>query len=150
MTDPNDPIRNQSVPSPLERDNPSGYELDDPLEEDKDSPVNGLTHRYPDRVLMLTTPNCSMYCRYCTRKRATLTRGGWEGISKDDERMIEYIRQHTEIKDVVVTEPGSGYSSPPKVTVKGFDDVQFQVTLRFVKDLKKNGGIESVRLVDAP
>ena len=54
-----------------------------------------------------------------------------------------------EIKDVVVTEPGSGYSSPPKVTVKGFDDVQFQVTLKFVKDLKKNGGIESIRLVDA-
>ena len=99
--DPDDPIRLQSVPSPLEAE--GGFELDDPLEEDKDSPVNGLTHRYPDRVLMLTTPNCSMYCRYCTRKRATLTRGGWEGISKDDERMIEYIRTHTEIKDVVVS-----------------------------------------------
>ncbi|MCU0704838.1 MAG: KamA family radical SAM protein [Fimbriiglobus sp.] len=99
--DPDDPIRLQSVPSPLEAE--GGFELDDPLEEDKDSPVNGLTHRYPDRVLMLTTPNCSMYCRYCTRKRATLTRGGWEGISKDDERMIEYIRQHEEIKDVVVS-----------------------------------------------
>ena len=99
--DPDDPIRLQAVPSPLEAE--GGFELDDPLEEDKDSPVNGLTHRYPDRVLMLTTPNCSMYCRYCTRKRATLTRGGWEGISKDDERMIEYIRQHPEIKDVVVS-----------------------------------------------
>jgi len=99
--DPDDPIRAQSVPSPLEAE--SGFEMDDPLEEDKDSPVNGLTHRYPDRVLMLTTPNCTMYCRYCTRKRATLTRGGWEGISKDDERMIEYIRQHTEIKDVIVS-----------------------------------------------
>ncbi len=99
--DPEDPIRLQSVPSPLEAE--GGFELDDPLEEDKDSPVNGLTHRYPDRVLMLTTPNCTMYCRYCTRKRATLTRGGWEGISKDDERMIDYIRRHPEIKDVVVS-----------------------------------------------
>ena len=99
--DPDDPIRLQSVPSPLEAE--SGFEMDDPLEEDKDSPVNGLTHRYPDRVLMLTTPNCTMYCRYCTRKRATLTRGGWEGISKDDERMIAYIREHTEIKDVIVS-----------------------------------------------
>jgi lysine 2,3-aminomutase len=99
--DPEDPIRLQSVPSPLEAE--GGFELDDPLEEDKDSPVNGLTHRYPDRVLMLTTPNCSMYCRYCTRKRATLTRGGWEGISKDDERMIEYVRQHPEVRDVVVS-----------------------------------------------
>lgn len=101
--DPNDPIRLQSVPSPLEAENPSGYELDDPLEEDKDSPVPGLTHRYPDRALLVTTPNCSMYCRYCTRKRATLTRGGWEGVSADDERMIDYVRQHREIKDVIVS-----------------------------------------------
>ena len=99
--DPEDPIRLQSVPSSLEGE--GGFELDDPLEEDKDSPVPGLTHRYPDRVLMLTTPNCTMYCRYCTRKRATLTRGGWEGISKDDERMIDYIRDHKEIKDVIVS-----------------------------------------------
>lgn len=100
---PADPIRLQSVPSPLEAENPSGYELDDPLEEDKDSPVPGLTHRYPDRALLITTPNCSMYCRYCTRKRATLTRGGWEGVSADDERMIEYVRDHREIRDVIVS-----------------------------------------------
>ncbi|HSQ56476.1 MAG TPA: KamA family radical SAM protein [Gemmata sp.] len=98
-----DPIRLQSVPSPLEAQNPSGYELEDPLEEDKDSPVPGLTHRYPDRVLLITTPNCSMYCRYCTRKRATLTRGGWEGVSADDERMIHYVRTHPEIRDVIVS-----------------------------------------------
>ena len=101
--DPADPIRLQSVPSPLEAENPSGYELDDPLEEDKDSPVPGLTHRYPDRALLITTPNCSMYCRYCTRKRATLTRGGWEGVSADDERMIDYVRKHPEIRDVIVS-----------------------------------------------
>jgi len=100
---PADPIRLQSVPSPLEAENPSGYELDDPLEEAKDSPVPGLTHRYPDRALLITTPNCSMYCRYCTRKRATLTRGGWEGVSADDERMIEYVRDHREIRDVIVS-----------------------------------------------
>ncbi|MGL4421079.1 MAG: KamA family radical SAM protein [Gemmataceae bacterium] len=100
-TNPADPIRLQSVPSPLELE--SGFELEDPLEEDKDSPVPGLTHRYPDRVLMVTTPNCSMYCRYCTRKRATLTRGGWEGINKDDERMIEYIASHPEVRDVIVS-----------------------------------------------
>jgi lysine 2,3-aminomutase len=101
--DPHDPIRIQSVPSPLEAENPSGYELEDPLEEDKDSPVPGLTHRYPDRALLITTPNCSMYCRYCTRKRATLTRGGWEGVSKDDERMIEYVRRTESIRDVIVS-----------------------------------------------
>jgi lysine 2,3-aminomutase len=96
-----DPIRLQSVPSPLERT--SDFQLEDPLEEDKDSPVPGLTHRYPDRVLMLTTPNCTMYCRYCTRKRATLTRGGWEGVSKNDERMIDYVRKNKQIRDVIVS-----------------------------------------------
>jgi lysine 2,3-aminomutase len=101
--DPDDPIRLQSVPSHLEAENPSGYELDDPLEEDKDSPVPGLTHRYPDRVLLITTHVCTMYCRFCTRKRATLVRGGWDAISRNDERMIEYIRDHPEIRDVVVS-----------------------------------------------
>ena len=84
--DPNDPIRLQSVPSPLEQRNPSGYELEDPLEEDKDSPVPGLTHRYPDRALLVTTHVCTMYCRFCTRKRATMVRGGWDAISRNDER----------------------------------------------------------------
>jgi lysine 2,3-aminomutase len=101
--DPSDPIRIQSVPSPLEQDNPSGYELEDPLEEDKDSPVPGLTHRYPDRALLVTTHVCTMYCRFCTRKRATMVRGGWDAISRNDERMIEYIRDHKEIRDVIVS-----------------------------------------------
>jgi lysine 2,3-aminomutase len=101
--DPDDPIRLQSVPSHLEAENPSGYELDDPLEEDKDSPVPGLTHRYPDRALLITTHVCTMYCRFCTRKRATMVRGGWDAISRNDERMIEYVREHREIRDVIVS-----------------------------------------------
>ncbi len=101
--DSEDPIRLQSIPSPLERTNPSGYELEDPLEEDKDSPVPGLTHRYPDRALLVTTHVCSMYCRFCTRKRATMVRGGWDSISRNDERMVEYVRNHSEIRDVIVS-----------------------------------------------
>ncbi|MDW8242549.1 MAG: KamA family radical SAM protein [Thermogemmata sp.] len=101
--DPQDPIRLQAVPSPQEAESASGYALSDPLEEDKDAPVPGLTHRYPDRVLLLTTPNCSMYCRFCTRKRATLTRGGWETIHPNDERMIDYVRRHPEVRDVIVS-----------------------------------------------
>ncbi|HEV3257901.1 MAG TPA: radical SAM protein, partial [Gemmataceae bacterium] len=101
--DPNDPIRLQSVTSPLEMRNESGYELEDPLEEDQDAPVPGLTHRYPDRVLMVTTHVCTMYCRFCTRKRATMVRGGWDAVSRDDERMIEYVRSHPEIRDVIVS-----------------------------------------------
>ncbi len=99
--DPHDPIRLQSVTSPLEAR--STFELEDPLEEDKDSPVPGITHRYPDRVLMVTTHVCTMYCRFCTRKRATMVRGGWDAVSRDDERMIEYVRSHPEIRDVIVS-----------------------------------------------
>jgi lysine 2,3-aminomutase len=99
--DPNDPIRLQSVTSPLEAR--SSFELEDPLEEDKDSPVPGITHRYPDRVLMVTTHVCTMYCRFCTRKRATMVRGGWDAVSRDDERMIDYIKAHPEIRDVIVS-----------------------------------------------
>lgn len=101
--DPNDPIRLQSVTSPLEAENPSGFELEDPLEEDKDSPVPGLTHRYPDRALLVTTHVCTMYCRFCTRKRATMVRGGWDAINRNDQRMIDYIRNHREIRDVIVS-----------------------------------------------
>src|SRR5207248_9113837 len=101
--DPADPIRLQSVTSPLEAENPSGYELEDPLEEDKDMPVPGLTHRYPDRVLLVTTHVCTMYCRFCTRKRATMVRGGRDAVGRDDERVIEYIQNHPEVRDVVVS-----------------------------------------------
>src|SRR5438132_11305258 len=100
---PNDPIRLQSVASPLELRNESGYELEDPLEEDQDAPVPGLTHRYPDRVLLVTTHVCTMYCRFCTRKRATMVRGGWDAVSHNDERMIQYVRDHREIRDVIVS-----------------------------------------------
>src|SRR3954452_22120815 len=100
---PDDPIRLQSVTSPLEANNPSGYELEDPLDEDKDMPVPGLTHRYPDRCLLITTHVCTMYCRFCTRKRATMVRGGWDSVSRDDERLVEYVRAPPQIRDVIVS-----------------------------------------------
>ncbi len=101
--DPDDPIRLQSVPSSREAVHDSGIELDDPLEEDKDSPVPGVTHRYPDRALLITTPVCSMYCRFCTRKRVTMDRDGWDAPSHDEIRMIDYVRQTEAIRDVIVS-----------------------------------------------
>ncbi|MGE0609757.1 MAG: KamA family radical SAM protein, partial [Pirellulales bacterium] len=101
--DPHDPIRLQSVPSAVELAPSGGQELEDPLEEDQDSPVPGLTHRYPDRVLMVTTHVCSMYCRFCTRKRVTMDRSGWDAPSRNDQRMVDYIRQHPEVHDVIVS-----------------------------------------------
>jgi len=64
----NDPVYKQSFPSPQELET-TNCEMADPLHEDKDSPVPGITHRYPDRVLFLVSNMCSMYCRHCTRKR---------------------------------------------------------------------------------
>ena len=66
--DPHDPVRKQAVPTGDEAYR-SPEDLEDPLEEDGDSPVPGLTHRYPDRVLFLITDQCAMYCRHCTRRR---------------------------------------------------------------------------------
>ena len=66
--DPNCPIRKQAVPTIMET-HFSASDMEDPLHEDTDSPVPGLTHRYPDRVLFLITDQCSMYCRHCTRRK---------------------------------------------------------------------------------
>src|SRR5262249_18269910 len=115
--EPNDPIRVQSVTSPLEMQNESGYELEAPLEEDKDMPVPGLTHRYPDRALLVTTHVCTMYCRFCTRKRATMVRGGGDAVSRDDERMIEDVRDHPENRDVIVSGGGPLTVPGPKLRV---------------------------------
>ena len=68
LENPFDPVRLQAVPTAKELHR-SDADLLDPLHEDTDSPVPGLTHRYPDRVLILVTDQCSMYCRHCTRRR---------------------------------------------------------------------------------
>ncbi|MBX9789101.1 MAG: KamA family radical SAM protein [Pirellulales bacterium] len=107
-----DPIGLQSLPHLAETAEDSSEELVDPLEEDQDSPVPGLTHRYPDRVLLITTPVCSMYCRFCTRKRVTMDREGWDAPSHDELRMIDYIRQHEQIHDCILS-GGDALMLPP-------------------------------------
>jgi lysine 2,3-aminomutase len=66
--DPNDPVRKQVIPTDCEIVSFTG-QMEDSLAEDRHSPVPGLVHRYPDRVLMLVTTQCASYCRYCTRSR---------------------------------------------------------------------------------
>ncbi len=74
---------------------------EDPLDEDAMSPVPSITHRYPDRVLFLVTSQCSMYCRFCTRKRKV---GDSSKISmKFIQDGIEYIRNHPEVRDVILS-----------------------------------------------
>jgi lysine 2,3-aminomutase len=99
--DPKDPIRLQSVPvsSELMR---TPYDMEDPLLEDTDSPVPGLTHRYPDRVLFLITNQCSMYCRYCTRRRFS----GQIGMGVPKKQMdacLDYIRNTPTVRDVLLS-----------------------------------------------
>ncbi len=104
LMDPKDrscPIRKQAVPTSLELHH-SGSDMADPLHEDVDSPVEGLTHRYPDRVLLLVTDQCSMYCRHCTRRR--MAGGKDEARSRDQiSEAIEYIRRTPAVRDVLIS-----------------------------------------------
>ncbi len=100
-SDPYDPVRRQAVPCPEEIDmGEMGYE--DPLEERRDSVVPGLVHRYPDRVLMVLTDICPMFCRHCTRKREW-RHGGWVRSDAEIERMLDYIRHKHEVRDVIIS-----------------------------------------------
>lgn len=99
--DPNCPIRKQSVPTIAET-HQAGADLLDPLHEDEDSPVPGLTHRYPDRVLFLITDQCSMYCRHCTRRRFA----GQHDCESPKERIqksIDYIARTPQVRDVLLS-----------------------------------------------
>lgn len=99
--DIDDPVRKQAVPT-IKEVQFCRADMSDPLHEDGDSPVKGLTHRYPDRVLFLVTDKCSMYCRHCTRRRfAGQTDGSLP--MKDIERAIRYIRNTPVIRDVLLS-----------------------------------------------
>jgi lysine 2,3-aminomutase len=97
----NCPVGKQAIPD-INELKISSHDMHDPLHEDRDSPVPGLTHRYPDRVLLLTTNECSMYCRHCTRKRK---------VGDDDKSVmfkkildgIEYIKNNPGVRDVVLS-----------------------------------------------
>lgn len=99
--DPNDPVRKQAVPTAKELVVSPEDQLD-PLSEDEDSPVPGLTHRYPDRVLFLITDMCAMYCRHCTRRRFA---GQKDASAPKDriEKALAYIEQATEVRDVLLS-----------------------------------------------
>ncbi|WP_406656178.1 lysine 2,3-aminomutase [Methanolobus sp. ZRKC2] len=97
----NDPIFMQAFPSPSELI-VSEDDMHDPLSEDMDSPVPGITHRYPDRVLLHVSNVCSMYCRHCTRKRKV---GDTDSVPDRDEvqKGLDYIATHSEVRDVLLS-----------------------------------------------
>jgi lysine 2,3-aminomutase len=94
-----DAIWKQVVPDGIEIDDIDAP--DDPLEEETDSPVPHLVHRYPDRVLLMVTNQCPIYCRFCTRKRLV----GKPGFLKKGEleQAIAYLHEHTEVRDVILS-----------------------------------------------
>ncbi len=99
--DEHDPIRLQVIPTAGEIQPFTGM-MEDSLAEDRHSPVPGLVHRYPDRVLMLVTTQCASYCRYCTRSRivgdpsATFSRA-------DFDLQIEYLKHTPQVRDVLLS-----------------------------------------------
>jgi lysine 2,3-aminomutase len=99
--DANCPIRRQVVPT-ADETVVSPDELRDPLSEDADSPVPGVVHRYPDRVLLLVTDQCASYCRHCTRRRLVGVKA--ERMRPEEmQRAIQYIAQHPEVRDVLIS-----------------------------------------------
>ncbi|MFI5142649.1 MAG: KamA family radical SAM protein [Thermoanaerobaculales bacterium] len=99
--DPGDPIRLQVVPREEELVVGPG-DMTDPCGEDHDSVVEGLVHRYPDRVLLLALDTCAAYCRYCTRSRL-VSQGALDPLPRRMERIIEYLTAHTEVRDVLLS-----------------------------------------------
>ena len=99
IEEPGDPIWRQFVPDLQELEVVDGVE--DSLNEEADSPVPNITHRYPDRALFLVSPVCATYCRFCTRRRKV---GDPEKIPLSQlESAFRYLDEHEEIRDVILS-----------------------------------------------
>src|ERR671935_1294292 len=99
--DPADPIRRQVIPTGREAQAFTAM-MEDSLAEDRHSPVPGLVHRYPDRVLMLVTTQCASYCRYCTRARIVGDPG--QTFSRQEfEMQLEYLKRTPQVRDVLLS-----------------------------------------------
>lgn len=110
--DPNCPVRRQVIPLGRELQAFNGM-MEDSLAEDKHSPVPGLVHRYPDRVLMLVTTQCASYCRYCTRSR--IVGNSAMTFSKAEfEQQLDYLRRTPQVRDVLLS-GGDPLALNPKV-----------------------------------
>ncbi|MEW6033303.1 MAG: KamA family radical SAM protein [Chloroflexota bacterium] len=130
-SDPEDPIRKQAVPSFAEV-GLSGVGLEDPLDEERESVVPGLVHRYPDRVLMVLTDICPVLCRHCTRKREW-RKGRWMRNEEEVETMLAYIREHREVRDAII----SG-GDPLTLSTRRLEGV--------IKGLRGIGHVEVIRI----
>lgn len=101
LENPDCPIRKQVIPRQAEMTT-SPEELLDPVGEEGAMAVEGLVHRYPDRVLFLVTDRCAAYCRYCTRSRLVSNAQDYN-FHPEFENGLQYIREHSEIRDVLLS-----------------------------------------------
>ncbi len=99
--DSDDPVKKQAIPC-FEEITLGNMGFEDPLGERRDSVVPGLVHRYPDRALMVLTDICPMFCRHCTRKREWHN-GGWVRTPAEIKAMLDYIRRHRNLRDVILS-----------------------------------------------
>ena len=130
-TDPDDPIRRQVMPLGDEQQAFTAM-MEDSLREDQHSPVPGLVHRYPDRVLMLVTTQCASYCRYCTRSR--IVGDATQNFnSRDFEAQLEYLRRTPQVRDVLLS-GGDPLTMAPKL---------FERVLRGLREIEH---IEIIRI----
>ena len=110
--DPDDPIRRQVIPTGREAQAFTGM-MEDSLAEDRHSPVPGLVHRYPDRVLMLVTTQCASYCRYCTRSR--IVGDPTQNFNRrEHEAQLDYLRRTPQVRDVLIS-GGDALTLAPKL-----------------------------------
>src|SRR4051812_32596346 len=126
LIDPADeqcPIRWQVIPR-VEETTTASWEMADPCGEDSHSPVPGLVHRYPDRVLFLVTDRCAPYCRYCTRSRLVSNASGYDFHPQFDQQ-IEYIRNTPSVRDVLLS------GGDPLL----FSDDKLETLLRRLRDI---------------
>jgi lysine 2,3-aminomutase len=100
--DPNDPVARQFIPDPAELD-ARPPERADPIGDDAFSPVEGIVHRYPDRVLLKLVHTCPVYCRFCFRREMVGPNGRGGLTGKKRQAAYQYIRRHPEIWEVILT-----------------------------------------------
>ena len=153
LIDPDDPycpIRRQAIPTAAETFQ-APEDLLDPLHEDEDSPTPGLTHRYPDRVLMLITDMCSMYCRHCTRRRFA---GQKDAESPNDriEKCIEYVEKTPVVRDVLLS---GGDVCPQRITddlcnmLKKYHPIWLNTHFNHPNEVTPESAAACARLADA-
>ncbi|MEM8590222.1 MAG: lysine-2,3-aminomutase-like protein [Pseudomonadota bacterium] len=130
-TDPDDPMARQFVPSPMELTR-TADERDDPIADQAHSPVPGIVHRYPDRVLLKAVHACPVYCRFCFRREMV----GPGGDSLDDAALqaaIGYIADRTEIWEVILTGGDPLILSPRRLSalLERLDTIDHVAVVRF-------------------